>query len=67
MNASKELRRKHVAGMRANFAIEGMYPDVEDLAQQELYIDGTVSLDELMNHARAYAAKHATSGLFSQT
>jgi hypothetical protein len=67
MNASKELRRKHVAAMRANFAIEDMYPDVEDLALQDRYIDGTVSLDELLNHARAYAAKHATSGLFSQT
>lgn len=62
MNASKELRRKHVAAMRANFAIEDMYPDAEDLARQDRYIDGTVSLDELMNHARAYAAKHASPG-----
>jgi hypothetical protein len=67
MNASKELRRKYVAAMRANFAIEDMYPDVEDLAQLDRYIDGTVGLDDLMNHARAYAAKQATSVPFSQT
>lgn len=67
MNASKELRRKHVAAMRANFAIEDMYADAEDLARQEQYIDGTISLDDLMTHARAYAAQHVTSGPFSQT
>lgn len=62
MDASKELRRKHVASVRANFAVEGMYPDPEDLALQERYIDGTVSLDDLIKHAHAYAAKHASSG-----
>lgn len=67
MNSSREDRRQHVATMRANFAIEGMHPDAEDLALQERYIDGTASLDDLMNHARAYAAKHAPSGTCSQT
>lgn len=62
MNVSKEERRQHVATMRANFAIEDMRPDPEDLALQERYIDGTASLDDLMNYARAYAAKHKPSG-----
>ena len=59
MSVSKELRRQHVAAMRANFALEDMYPDAEDLALQDKYIDGTANLDDLMNHALAYAAKHA--------
>lgn len=54
MNFSREQRRQNVAVMRANFAIEGMHPNAEDLALQERYIDGTASLDDLMNHARAY-------------
>jgi len=64
---TKEQRRQHVATMRANFAIEDMHPDADDLALQERYIDGTASLDDLMNHARAYAARHATYGPCSQT
>lgn len=59
MDASKELRRKHVASVRANFAVEEMHPDAEDLVLQERYIDGTASLDDLIKHAHAYADKHA--------
>lgn len=67
MNDSRELRRKHVAAMRANFAIEDMHPDAEDLALQERYIDGTANLDEFIKHARAYADEHASSGEYSRT
>ena len=52
---TKTEREKHVAQMRANFAIEGMQPDAEDLAMQQRYIDGTASTDDLLQHARAFA------------
>jgi hypothetical protein len=55
MTVTKEQRRQHVATMRANFGIEDMQPDAEDSAWQERYIEGTASLDELLNHARAFA------------
>jgi hypothetical protein len=44
--------------MRANFALEDMPPDAEDLALQERYIEGTASLDDLLTYARAYASEH---------
>lgn len=59
MNITQEERRKHVALMRTNFCLEGMDPDPDDLALQEAYIEGIVSLDDLVNYARAYASNHA--------
>lgn len=60
MNTSQEERRQHVVSMRINFGLEDMNPDGDDLALQECYIKGTVSLDDLLNYARSYAAKHRT-------
>ena len=54
-NITEEQRRQHVAAMRANFAIEDMHPDAEDLAWEERYIEGTASLDDLLKYAREYA------------
>ena len=48
-------REKHVAQMRANSAIEGIHPDAGDSVMQQRYIDGTASLDDLLQHARAFA------------
>ncbi len=48
-------REKHVAQMRANFAIEGIRPDAGDLDMQQRYIDGTANLDDLLQYARAFA------------
>lgn len=62
MNVCQKERCNHVSAMRANFAIEGMYADAEDIALQERYIAGTASLDDLLNHARAFSAKNAPSG-----
>jgi hypothetical protein len=59
MNITREERRKHVALMRTNFCFEDMHPDLDDLALQESYIEGIVSLDNLLNYARAYASKQA--------
>ena len=62
MNATtKAEREKHVAQMRANFAIEDMRPDADDLAMQQRYIDGTASLDNLLQYAWTFAASKQTS------
>lgn len=53
---TKAEREKHVAQMRANFVIENMRPDAGDLAMQQRYIDGTASLDDLLQYARNFAA-----------
>jgi Antitoxin VbhA len=50
----KEHRAAQVAQMRANFAIEGMEPRPEDVALQAGYIDGTVTLVDMLDHAREY-------------
>jgi hypothetical protein len=55
MSTTKEQRRQHVATMRANFGIESIHPDAQDLAWQERYIEGTASLDDLLNYARSFA------------
>lgn len=50
-----EERRQHVEQMRANFAIEDMHPNDADLVMQQRYIDGSASLDDLLQHANAFA------------
>jgi hypothetical protein len=56
MNSTTQAERsKHVAQMRANFAIENMHPDADDLNMQQRYIDGTASIDDLLQYARTYA------------
>ena len=53
---SKEERRRHVAQMNANFAIEGFKPDAQDEELQRKYIDGATTLDDMLAHARQFAA-----------
>lgn len=62
---SKELRQLRVNQMNANAAIEGFYPDAEDRILQQKYIDGLVSLGELLKHARIFSenAKNDSEGL----
>jgi len=55
MTSAKEQRRQHIAMMRANFGIKDMWLEAEDIAWQERYIEGTASLDDLLNHAPAFA------------
>ena len=52
-----EERRQHVELMRSNFAIEDMHADAEDLALQEGYIAGTISLADLLQYARDFAQR----------
>lgn len=55
MISTKEERRRHVGNMIANFALEGDVPDAEHMALLDQYIDGTVTLAGLLDHAREYA------------
>jgi hypothetical protein len=60
---SRHERSSHVVQMRANFSIEGMEPSADDRQLQQRYIDGTVSLEEMLQHARAYARRcHTAQG-----
>jgi hypothetical protein len=52
-----EERRRHVEQMRANFAIEDMHADSEDLAMQDRYIAGTASLADLLQYARSFVER----------
>lgn len=52
---TKKQRERHVAQMNANFRIEGFAPDAEDLKLQQQYIEGSVSLEDMLAHAREFA------------
>lgn len=54
---TKKQRQKHVSQMNANFAIEEMTPDAEDRKLQQQYIDGMITLDDMLAHAREFAAR----------
>jgi hypothetical protein len=54
---TKEERRRHVAQMNANFRIEDFTPDAQDKALQQQYIDGKITLADMLEHARQFAAK----------
>lgn len=53
-------RAHHVRQMRANSAIEGMLPQTDDLELQQRYIDGQISIDEMLQYAQDLARKSAT-------
>lgn len=53
---SRADRDRHVAQMLANHRIEGYEPDEADKQLQAAYIDGTATLDDLLAHARQFAA-----------
>lgn len=61
MISRQEKRRNHVHAMRASFELEGMYPDAQDLFIQEAYIMGHASISDMLEHARAFAARHSPS------
>jgi hypothetical protein len=59
---SRAEREHHVAQMLANHRIEGYEPDEADKQLQAAYIDGTATLDDLLTHARQYAAARGDAG-----
>ena len=60
-------RQKAVEQMNANFALEDMHPDATDRALQRGYVEGTVSIEDLLRHACEYAAeaRHAQATIKS--
>lgn len=52
-------RKQHVERMLASFRLEGIEPAIEDKMLLQFYIDGTVSLDDLLAHAHQFAAAAA--------
>jgi hypothetical protein len=53
---TREERKRHVVQMLANFRLEGLEPDAADKQLQAAYIDGTATLDNMLTHARSFAA-----------
>jgi len=53
---ARATREHHVAQMLANFRLEGLGPDNADLQLQSAYIEGTATLDDMLAHARSFAA-----------
>ena len=62
MNSLQEERGQQVHAMRINFALEGIYPNADDLALQEAYIRGDVTISDMLEHARAFADRHSQHG-----
>lgn len=54
---SRAERERHVAQMLANSRLERFEPGTADKRLQAAYIEGTVTLNDMLTHARAVAAK----------
>lgn len=55
MKPTRNERLRQVSRMRASFALEALLPDVADLIKQEGYIDGELTLGDMLAYAIAYA------------
>ena len=44
--------------MNASFSLEGMQPQADDLNLQRRYVEGEISLDDMLDHASDYARHH---------
>lgn len=55
--STAEERAKHLAQANANQAIEGIEPSAEDKAIQEKYVEGTASVEDLLQHAKDFVKK----------
>ena len=54
---SRAERERHVTQMLTNMRLEGVIPDDTHLRLLQRYIEGTASLDDLLTHARQFAAE----------
>lgn len=50
--AERERRRRIVRVTTGNQVLEGLHPDATELAEDEEYINGTATLDELIVRAK---------------
>jgi hypothetical protein len=58
MPDNNQNRTDHVARMLTNYRLEGIEPDETDVELLEAYMAGTVTLDDLLSYAGAYARYH---------
>lgn len=49
-------RERHVAQMLANFRLEGFEPDADNKPLQAAYIEGTITLNDMMTNAKSIVA-----------
>lgn len=63
MKLTRADRERHVAKMRENFRLEGFEPSDADKKLQQEYIEGTKTLDDLLDHANQFAKAHGLRGL----
>jgi hypothetical protein len=54
---SRADRERHVAQMLASSRLEGLEPDEAHQQLLQEYIEDTASLDDLLDHARQFAAE----------
>jgi hypothetical protein len=59
LTTTRAERKQHVERMLTSFRLEGIEPAIEDKMLLQFYIDGTISLDDLLAHARQFAAAAA--------
>lgn len=59
LTTTRAERKQHVERMLASFRLEGIEPAIEDKMLLQLYINGTLTLDDLLTHARQFAAAAA--------
>lgn len=52
--AAAKYRQHLVDNMNENFAVEGYIPTAEDLALQKLFLEGSVSVEQLLEIARDF-------------
>lgn len=60
MKPSALRRLTVVQQVRANQALEGLHPDAKDLELQAGYVAGTVSIDDMLAHAREFTNQFKT-------
>lgn len=58
---TREERAHHVVQMRANFSLEDIHPQADDLELEQRYIDDKISLEDMLLHARDFARRAANS------
>lgn len=60
MSTNSQKRKEDVEQMNANFAIEGFTPDETDKKLLKGYVDGTVTITDMLRHAHEYALQAKT-------
>jgi hypothetical protein len=57
--AALQQRQTIIANLNANFATEGIAPTAAQLADQERFVDGTLSMPDMLEHIEQYVASIA--------